>query len=128
LGKSKKGKAKKGKARKNEIHEGTVEMKQGGPAQGGSAHGAVVLTSGMVNLKCAQYSRKVNKGGRTASPDCDALRRKIHVPVYNDGLFKGMWNIDPLGNTVTSQTTKLYQTFVTLIQDETIYKVYVCAP
>jgi len=127
-GKSKKSKADKGKAKQNETHEDTVEMEHGGSAQGGSAHGAVVQTSGMVNLKCAQYTRKVNNGGRTANPDCDALRRTIHVPVYNDGLFKGMWNIDPLGNTVTSQTTKLYQTFATLIEDETTYKVYVCAP
>jgi len=100
---------------------------QVGPAQGGSAQGAAVVTSGVPNLTCAKY-RKVYKGGRTADPDCDASRRKIYVPVYHDGPFKGMWNIDPLGDTVTPQTAKLYKTLAALVQDETTYKVYVCAP
>jgi len=100
---------------------------QVGPAQGGSAQGAAVVTPGVPNLTCAKY-RKVYKGRRTADPDCDASRRNIHVPVYHDGPFKGMWNIDPLGDTVTPQTAKLCKTLAALVQDETTYKVYVCAP
>jgi hypothetical protein len=113
---------KKGKSMKHEADKGMVETNEGG-----SAYGAVMSTAGMLNFKRANY-RKLNSGGRTADPDCDEFRRKIYVPVYENGPFKGMWNIDPLGNTVTLQTTKLYSTMLRLIQDETTHKVYGDAP
>ena len=140
-------KNKRGKAKQSKADKGKVAMQEGGSAQvgpaqggsaqggsaqvetaqGGSAQGAAVVTPGVPNLTCAKY-RKVYKGGRTPDPDCDASRRKIYVPVYHDGPFKGMWNIDPLGDTVTPQTAKLYKTLAALVKDETTYKVYVCAP
>ena len=113
---------KKRKSKNFETDEGMVETNEGE-----SADGVVMSTQGMLNFKRANY-RKLNSGGRTADPDCDAFRRKIYVPVYENGPFKGMWNIDPLGNTVTLQTTKLYSTMLRLIQDETTHKVYGNAP
>jgi hypothetical protein len=113
---------KKRKSKNFETDEGMVETNEGE-----SADGVVMSTQGMLNFKRANY-RKLNSGGRTADPDCDAFRRKIYVPVYENGPFKGMWNIDPLGNTVTLQTTKLYSTMLRLIQDETTHKVYGDAP
>ena len=71
---------------------------------------------------------KHHKGGRTMDFSCDPARRVLFVHVYGDGLFKGMWDIDPTGPTVTKQSTKLYAAFLHLIIEVGALKRYVYAP
>jgi len=71
---------------------------------------------------------KHHKGGRTTDLSCDHARRELFVHVHGDGLFKGMWDIDSTGPTVTPQTTKLYAAFLHLIIEVGALKHYVYAP
>ena len=68
---------------------------------------------------------KHRKGGRTTDHSCDNYRREIAVPVYGEGIFKGMWKINPVDtNTVTPQTTRIYNAFLEAIEDERSVKQY----
>jgi len=68
---------------------------------------------------------KHSKGGRPANPLCDNYRRQLAVPVYEEGVLKGMWKIDPLDkHAVTPQATRLYHAFNDLISDPTSVVLY----
>jgi len=116
--KGKKGNGKNGSSKKYGAKGGKGVSKQTSP----------VPASGVLAPLKSTYFLKQCKGGRKSDPACDSMRRKIHVPVYPDGPFMGMWKIDPRGDTVTQQTTRLYDAFCHLINEKDSIKLYVDAP
>ena len=68
---------------------------------------------------------KHHKGGRKPNPSCDKNRRQLAVPIYREGVLKGMWKIDPLDLlVVTPQANRIYHAFQDLIMDKSTVKVY----
>ena len=125
-----KSKAKKAKkAKKGKKGKKGNGAKYGAKGGGGVGKQASVGSDSdvLVGLKCVNGFKHC-KGGRKSDPACDSMRRKIYVPVYPDGPFMGMWKIDPMGDAVTRQTTKLYEAFCHLIDEKDSIKLYVDAP
>jgi len=137
-GKSKSKDGGKGKSMNNKSGKGNSMGKGKGINKGinkgklpkvhnGNMTKAPEVVDGIFTLKRSAYSKQ-HKGGQKADPSCDNFRRVIYVHVYNDGQFKDMWNIEPTGNTITNQTTLLYEALSQLIIEDDAVKQYVVAP
>lgn len=111
-------KAKKGVDIKSGAKRGRGVSKKASPAPASDA---------LVPIKSTPFLKQC-KGGRKPNPVLDCMRTKIYVQVYSDGPFKNMWKIDPMGNAVTQQTTRLYKAFCNLINEKDSIKLYVDAP
>jgi len=108
-----------------ELDNGTGKELDNGTGKGKAAAPAAVMPA-LHKLRSGCIVKR-HKGGRMSNQSFDEKRRELVVPIYPEGVLKGMWKINPLGLTTTPQATKIFHAMNDLIADKNTVSVYSAA-